>query len=219
MKPLYRYAAMAAMIAAAALLQLSQYGKARLEDCRKEGAALEAAIAGQHDWNMRNGTKIKLRARIIAILSEFRDSLHHDPILLADLIIAKAEEHRIDPYLVLGLIKTESEFNRFAISPKGAVGLMQIRPHTAAALYDGETEEVEAAVLTDNELNISLGTRYLARLLRRFGNLDLALEAYNRGPTRLRHDMNDGGEVDRFYAGKVMANYRQMRKVATSRTL
>lgn len=219
MKPLYRYLAMGMMIAAAAVLQLSQYQKARLEDCRGQGSVLEAAIAGQHDWNMHNGKKISVRIQIITILSAVKDSLHHDPALLADLIIAKADEHRIDPYLVLGVIKTESEFNRFAISPKGAVGLMQIRPHTAAALYDGEPAEVEAAVLTDNELNISLGTRYLARLLRRFGDLDLALEAYNRGPTRLRRDLNDGAEVDRFYAGKVMANYRQMRKVSASRTL
>lgn len=219
MRSLYRYAAMAAMIAAVLLLQLSQYQKARSEDNRIRGAALEASVARQHDWNMQNGKQIKLRARIRAILSEFQDSLHHDPVLLADLIIAKAGEHRIDPFLVLGIIKTESDFNRFAVSPKGALGLMQLRPNTAETLYGGEPAGVEEVSLTDNELNISLGTRYLARLIHRFGDLQLALEAYNRGPTRLRRDMNDGTGVDSMYAEKVMANYHQLRNYPAGRTL
>ncbi|MBI5636405.1 MAG: lytic transglycosylase domain-containing protein [Nitrospinae bacterium] len=219
MKPLYRYGAMAAAITAVALLQFSQYCKAQLADARVRGAALEAVVASQHDWNMRNGKKIELRARISAILAEFQDSLHHDPVMLADLIIAKAGECRIDPFLVLGIIKTESDFRRFAVSTKGAVGLMQLRPHTAAALYGGEWEGGQPAVLTDNELNISLGTRYLARLLRRFGDLNLALEAYNRGPTRLRRDMADSDGVDRIYAGKVMANYHRMRNFPAGRSL
>lgn len=219
MRSLYRYGLMAAMLAVMALIQISQYQKARLEESRIRGEAQEASIAAQHEWNMLNGKKIKMRAKISAILAEFQDSLHHDPLLLADLIIAKAGEHRIDPFLVLGIIKTESDFNRFAVSPKGALGLMQIRPNTAETVYDGELEGVEEVALTDNELNISLGTRYLARLIHRFGDLQLALEAYNRGPTRVRRDMNDGTGLDRIYAEKVMANYHQLRRYPAGHTL
>ncbi len=219
MRSLYRYGIMAVMVFAILIIQLFQYQKAHLEDSRIRGTALDASILGQHEWNMQNGKTIKLRAKISAILSEFQDSLHHDPVLLADLIIAKAAEHRIDPFLVLGIIKTESDFNRFAVSPKGAMGLMQLRPHTAETLYEGELQGVKAVALTDNELNISLGTRYLARLIRRFGDLHLALEAYNRGPTRLRRDMNDGTGLDRLYAEKVMANYHQFRSYPAGRSL
>lgn len=210
---------MAAVIAGAALLQFSQYQKALREDAVARGEAQEAAILAQHEWNILNAKKIKLRAKVSAILSEFQDSLHHDPLLLADLIIAKANEHQLDPLLVLGVIKTESDFNRFAVSPKGAMGLMQVRPHTAETLYDGGLNGVEAVALTDNELNISLGTSYLAALIRRFGDLHLALEAYNRGPTRLRRDMNDGTGLSRIYAEKVMENYHQFRKYPAGRTL
>ncbi len=219
MRSLYRYGVMAAMVIAAVLIQVSQHQKAQMEDLRIRGAAREAAVLGQHDWNMQNGKKIQARARICAILAESQDSLHHDPVLLADLIITKAAEHRLDPFLVLGIIKTESDFNRFAVSPKGAMGLMQLRPNTAETLFDGELKGVEAVALTDNELNISLGTRYLEQLIRRFGDLRLALEAYNRGPTRLRRDMNDGTGLDREYAEKVMANYHQLRKYPAGRTL
>lgn len=219
MRSLYRYGMMAAVIIGAALIQFSQYQKALREDAVARGEALEAAILDQHDWNMLNGKKIKLRAKVSAILSEFQDSLHHDPLLLADLIIAKANENRLDPFLVLGIIKTESDFNRFAVSPKGALGLMQLRPNTAEALNGEPLEGVEEVALTDNELNISLGTQYLARLIHRFGDLRLALEAYNRGPTRLRRDMNDGTGLSRIYAEKVMANYHQFRRYPAGRTL
>ncbi len=219
MRSLYRYGVMVLMVVVVLLVQLSQYQKARIEDSRVRGMAQAASIAVQHDWNMQNGKQIKMRVKVTAILAEFENSLHHDPALLADLIIAKAGEYRIDPFLVLGIIKTESDFNRFAVSPKGAMGLMQLRPTTAEALYDGESEGVEAVALTDNELNISLGTRYLARLIHRFGDLPLALEAYNRGPTRMRREMNDGTGLDRMYAQKVMANYHQLRKNPAGRIL
>lgn len=210
---------MAAVLIGAALIQFSQYQRALREDDAARGAELEASIIGQHEWNMANGKKILLRAKIVAILSEFQDSLHHDPLLLADLIIAKAGENRLDPLLVLGLIKTESDFNRFAVSPKGALGLMQLRPNTAEAINGTALDGVEAVVLTDNEMNISLGTQYLARLIHRFGDLRLALEAYNRGPTQLRRDMNDGTGLNREYAEKVMANYHQFRRYPAGRTL
>ncbi len=219
MRSLYRYGAMGLIVTAVLLTQYFQYQKARLEDFRVKGIAQANSIANQHEWNMQNGKLIKVRAKVTAILAEFEDSLHHDPALLADLIIAKADEYRIDPFLVLGVIKTESDFNRFAVSPKGAMGLMQLKPTTAAALNGGMLEGVEDVVLTDNELNISLGTQYLARLIHRFGDLRLALEAYNRGPSRLRREINDGSGPDRVYARKVMANYHQLRKYPAGRIL
>ncbi len=211
MKPLHRYTAIMALLCTGFLVQLSQYYKARQQEARVTAAALDAAIADQHDWNLKHPRRIALRAHVAVILDEFKDSLHHDPALLADLIIAKSEENRLDPYLVLGVIKTESDFNRFAVSPKGAVGLMQLRPHTASFLQGGDAESAGEASLYDNELNISLGTQYLARLIRRFGSLELALEAYNRGPTQLRRQLNDGDEVGRFYARKVLDNYHLLR--------
>jgi hypothetical protein len=94
-----------------------------------------------------------------------------------------SSRHGIDYSLLKALIATESGFNTFAVSPKGAVGLMQLIPPTAerygvTAGKDGTVEKK----LTDPKTNIRAGARYLAYLINMFpGRLELALAAYNAG--------------------------------------
>ncbi len=91
--------------------------------------------------------------------------------------------HDIDMELLQALIATESGFDSQAVSPKGAVGLMQIMPATAeryGVVSDARTP-VEKK-LADPQTNIKTGTRYLRYLLNLFpGQLELALAAYNAG--------------------------------------
>jgi soluble lytic murein transglycosylase len=85
------------------------------------------------------------------------------------------------------IIITESSFNKRARSNRGALGLMQIRPATGKQLATEVSVQWRGAPsLYDPETNIALGAYYLNKLFLRFGDLGLALEAYNHGPSRLK---------------------------------
>lgn len=92
----------------------------------------------------------------------------------ADLINRTAAEQQVDPNLVKAIIKVESNFDAFAVSPKGARGLMQLMPATA--------DRYAVANVFDPEANIRAGVQYLRDLQAMFpGQLSLALAAYNAG--------------------------------------
>ena len=89
-----------------------------------------------------------------------------------------AERNNVEYALVKAVIKAESDFDRLAVSPKGALGLMQLMPKTAAA------HQVRNVFLPRD--NIEGGCRHLRMLLDRYeGNLTLAIAAYNAGTQRV----------------------------------
>ncbi|MCG0278608.1 MAG: lytic transglycosylase domain-containing protein [Thermanaeromonas sp.] len=86
-----------------------------------------------------------------------------------------ARKYRLPLNLLQGLVKVESNFNSRAVSPSGALGLMQLMPETARAL--GVKDPF------DPSENLEAGARYLRQMLDLFrGNVELALAAYNAGP-------------------------------------
>ncbi|HZK24669.1 MAG TPA: lytic transglycosylase domain-containing protein [Oscillospiraceae bacterium] len=111
------------------------------------------------------------------------------------IIEKNALEFRVDPLLVAAVIHTESKFDVRAVSPKGALGLMQIMPPTAAWI----AQKLKLGSLTKEQIlqpetNIRLGAWYLANLTQEFnGQLDLVITAYNGGP----------GQVNRWLASGV----------------
>ncbi len=93
----------------------------------------------------------------------------------SDLIESSGKKHKIESDLIKAVIEVESGGNPMAVSPSGAAGLMQLMPITAKEL--GVTDRFDPAQ------NIESGTRYLRQLLDRFGSTELALWAYNAGPS------------------------------------
>ncbi len=119
---------------------------------------------------------------------------------------AAAERHEVDALLLAAVVQTESRFLPTAVSPRGAVGLMQVLPATAA-MYGVRD-------LSDPHVNLDVGSRYLRRLLRDYdGDLELALAAYNAGPGAVeRYGRVPPFRETQAYVKKVLRLYEKHRQ-------
>jgi len=103
-----------------------------------------------------------------------------------EIIVREARARGLDPFFVAGLIRQESLFHTSILSSAGAVGLMQLMPGTAQEVARSMGIRYQAALLSDPEYNVRLGTQYLASMIRRYdGRAQDALSAYNAGPGRI----------------------------------
>jgi soluble lytic murein transglycosylase len=109
------------------------------------------------------------------------------PFPYRDLVESEARRRNVDPFLAAGLIRQESMFNATALSPVGAIGLMQVMPETGRAIAAANgIVEFSPAMLYNPEVNVRLGMAYLADQLRTYGSrVDAVLAAYNAGPHRV----------------------------------
>ncbi|MBF0271278.1 MAG: lytic transglycosylase domain-containing protein [Magnetococcales bacterium] len=122
---------------------------------------------------------------------------------VAETIHDASMRYQIHSALIKAVIKTESDFNPLAVSPKGAVGLMQLMPGTA--------QDLGVMDPTDPASNIDGGVRYLRDLLGQFNNnLILSLAAYNAGPGAVKKFGNTVPpyEETQQYVAKVLHFYR-----------
>ena len=151
--------------------------------------------------NAFGGSTRKFRANL-------KKELHPKEFKYYDIAKAASTKYDVDVSWLLAIIKAESNFNHRAVSPKGAIGLMQLMPETARWLGIKDP--------SDPRKNIHAGAKYFSKLLKTFGRMDLALAAYNAGPTvvkRLRR-------VPRFrqtllYISKVL-DYQERYSLAIS---
>ena len=126
-----------------------------------------------------------------------RSTSAYDP-----LIARAASNHGVPPGLVKAVIAAESNFNPRALSPKGAQGLMQLMPATAAEM--GVRDPWRA------EQNVEGGTRYLAAMVDRYGDWSRALAAYNAGPEAVdRYRGIPPYRETQQYVDRVLAYYRR----------
>src|ERR1700730_15765067 len=124
---------------------------------------------------------------------------------LGEVVSLASIRNNVDPELVMILIRAESAFRANAISPKGAQGLMQLMPQTAARL--GVQNPLDPVA------NVEGGTRYLRQLLDRYGNdLIKALAAYNAGPERVDEYRGVPPYAEtRAYVAKIVGDFNRQK--------
>ena len=152
-------------------------------------------------------------ARLLAffdIAPDYKRVKHH--------LRAAASQHGVDYALVQAVIAAESGFDATAVSPKGAIGLMQVMPATAARFgVSADKKRTVEQKLADPAVNVPTGTRYLRHLLDLFpGRLDLAVAAYNAGEGAVQRA---GQQVPPFketqnYVRTVLGLYAQLKPPA-----
>lgn len=115
------------------------------------------------------------------------------PLKYKEQVFKYADWFDLDPYLVTAIMYRESRFNPKAVSPKGAIGLMQIMPDTAAWIAKNlGREDFKAEDLYKPEVNINFGCWYLADLSKEFnGDVILVLAAYNGGRGNVQKWLSD----------------------------
>lgn len=144
------------------------------------------------------------------------------PMYYEDLISEVADIHDLDPMLLAAVIQVESGFRSEAVSQKGAVGLMQIMPDTAAWLGEQTSQSISAENLFDPSVNVALGAHYLKYLFDRFPTEYAALAAYNAGPTNARRWLEEGiwdGSYERTGQIPFVETRSYVRKVVIMRNL
>ncbi|WAM34861.1 lytic transglycosylase domain-containing protein [Caldicellulosiruptor morganii] len=104
------------------------------------------------------------------------------PLRFTDSIKKYSKAINVDPYLICAIIKSESNFNQFAVSRRGAIGLMQLSPLTAKWVACKLELDYSREKLYDPDYNILLGTWYIKYLIDYYKNdTKLAVAAYNAG--------------------------------------
>jgi soluble lytic murein transglycosylase-like protein len=158
--------------------------------------------------------------KIYSIVKSNRPDISDDEAWkVSDVILEESSKHGLDPLLVLAVIEVESGFRYTAVSPMGARGIMQIMPEVGKALVRqiglekiSKSSGFRPEHLDDPILNIKLGVYYLYDLNRSFRNLNLALIAYNVGPTEIQNRLDNNIEFPDDFASLVLAAHQKHKK-------
>jgi soluble lytic murein transglycosylase-like protein len=156
-----------------------------------------SAVSARHEAEVEGVVGYLARRRTGLAPFELRE--------LAHTIVSEARRRGFDPALVLAVVHVESRANTFAVSPVGALGLMQILPSTGEELALQEGVPWRGPhTLFDPLVNVRLGVAYLEQLSRRYGEVSTALAAYNWGPGHIDRRIARGHALPTEYPSLVL---------------
>jgi soluble lytic murein transglycosylase len=155
-------------------------------------------------------------SRGLDILSQKKLPEEHKDIL-AEKLFAISTDYKIDPLLILAVIKHESRGNPYAKGVylsgghSGALGLMQVKYETALEVANSVGVEINSPKdLFIPEKNLMVGTAYLLRLVAKYKNLQYALIAYNVGFGILDEKLKSGAPLPKKYYNTIMKEYKDL---------
>ena len=176
-----------------------------------------------------NVTKILVVAVIILILTIILRNVIIKisyPQKYSEYVEKYAKEYQVEKELIYAMIKAESNFKADAISSKNAFGLMQLLESTANEVAKEIEQEITKEEILNPETNIHLGTKYLSNLLSKYGNIELAVAAYNAGIGNVDSWIEkgtiekDGTNIENIpfketnnYVRKILRDYEMYRKI------
>ncbi len=168
----------------------------------------------QVDFQQKRITELEEKLKILQVIEDFQIGFtDKEEAELTEVISSECNKYDYDPLFLLSLILTESSFRNYQVSPRGAEGLMQIRPLTGRSLAGKIGVDWKGGqTLQQPELNIRMGSLHLFELILKFKDVRKALISYNLGETALKSRMSLNKPLPKIYLDKVMNNYEMLKE-------
>jgi soluble lytic murein transglycosylase len=129
---------------------------------------------------------------------------------ISRVVYEESANYGLDYRLILALMKIESNFKHDAVSSMGARGLLQVKPsHAKFIAQDLGIKWDGHATLDEPDSNIKIGIHFFSQLIRDFEDINVALRAYNIGPTRVKELSQNNMQSAKGFPGLVMNEYRK----------
>jgi len=187
----------------------------RIKDLNKEILTVQTKIAKIEKQGKKALTYVRI-CKGLDILSQKKLPEEHKEIL-AEKLFAISTDYKIDPLLILAVIKHESRGNPSARGVylsgghSGALGLMQIKYDSAKEVAGSVGVKINSPQdLFDPVKNLMVGTAYLLRLIAKYKNLQYALIAYNVGYGTLNEKLKSGAPLPKKYYNTIMKEYKEL---------
>ncbi len=136
---------------------------------------------------------------------------------ISRMVYRTSKSHNLDYRLMLAVMKVESNYRQNAVSSKGARGLLQIKPSVAKYIAkDAGIQWGGNNTLDEPEKNIKIGIYFFSMLLRDFESLNLALHAYNMGPTKFKKVLLENTRYNKKFSSLVLKEYDRISSILPS---